>query len=156
MTSLLSILLTIHIVLAISLVLPSIVLPFALRGAAAATQTGPAPTPGPVTRGLLWLQAHGTLVIGVGLAATGTGLLAVLGAELLTKPWLFVALVVYAGNLVLAFFVQRPGIRRLLGGERTEAAWRALARRQRYVSYAMAGLTGTIAFLMSKIGRAHV
>lgn len=144
MTSLLPLLLTIHIALAISLVLPSIVLPFALRGAAATTAAA-----SPVTRGLLWLQAHGTLVIGLGLAATGTGLLVVLGAELLTKPWLFVALLVYAGNLVLAFFVQRPGIRRLLGGERTEAAWRTLARRQRYVSYAMAGLTGTIAFLMS-------
>lgn len=144
MTSLFPLLLVVHIVLAISLVLPSIVLPFALRGAAATTAST-----SPVTRGLLWLQAHGTLVIGLGLAATGTGLLLVLGTELLTRPWLAVALLVYAGNLVLAFFVQRPAIRRLVGGERSEASWRALARRQRYVSYAMAGLTGTIAFLMS-------
>jgi hypothetical protein len=155
MTSLLPILLTVHIVLAISLVLPSIVLPFALRSSSSAgpsssaDASAPAPTPGPAIRGLLWLQAHGTMVIGLGLAATGTGLLAVLGTELLAKPWLAVALLVYAGNLALAFFIQRPGIRRLLGGERSEAAWRAVARRQRYVSYAMAGLTGTIGYLMS-------
>ena len=105
--------------------------------------------PGRALGGLLWLQANGTLVIGLGLAATGIGLLAVLGTELLTKPWLAVALAIYAGNLLLAFFVQRPGIRRLLGGERTESVWRAIARRQRYVSYVMAGLTGTIGYLMS-------
>lgn len=150
MTSLLPILLVVHIALAISLVLPSIVLPFALRGAGAGSG-GPAaaPTPGRAIRALLWLQANGTLVIGLGLAATGAGLIAALGTQLLSRPWLAVALAVYAGNLLLAFFVQRPGIRRLLGGERSEAAWRTLARRQRYVSYAMAGLTGTIGYLMS-------
>ena len=146
MTSLLPILLAVHIVLAISLVLPSIVLPFALRGTAAGMTTA---RPGRALGGLLWLQANGTLVIGLGVAATGIGLLAVLGTELLTKPWLAVALAIYAGNLLLAFFVQRPGIRRLLGGERTESVWRAIARRQRYVSYLMAGLTGTIGYLMS-------
>ena len=148
MTSLLPALITVHVILAISLVLPSIVLPFALRSSEAREATA-GPGPGPAIRALLWLQAHGTVVIGLGLAATGVGLLLALGTELLTKPWLLVALVIYAGNLVLAFFVQRPNLRRLLGVERNEAAWRAIARRQRYVSYAMAGLVGTIGYLMS-------
>ncbi len=148
MTSLLPALIAIHVVLAIALVLPSIVLPFALRGADAAGATQ-GHGPGRLVRGLVWLQAHGTLVIGMGLAATGVGLLLVLGTDLLTKPWLLIALVIYAGNLLLAFFVQRPNLRRLLGAERNESAWRVIARRQRYVSYVMAGLVGSVGYLMS-------
>lgn len=146
--SLFPVLLLTHIVLAIALVLPSIVLPFALRagnaGAAAAA-------PGPVIRALLFLQAHGSVLIGLGLAITGVGLILALGTQLFSQPWLLVALSIYAGNLLLAFFVQRPNLRRLLGGSSLtdEATWRRRARRQRYVSYAMAGLVGTIAFLMS-------
>jgi len=147
--SLFPILLAIHIALAISLVLPSIVLPFALRARQPAGDgTGAPNRPEPVVAGLLWLQAHGTLVIGIGLAVTGAGLLTTLGTQLLSQPWLLLALGIYAANLLLAFFVQRPNLRRLLGGG-DEATWRRRARRQRYVSYAMAGLVGTIAFLMS-------
>lgn len=102
-------------------------------------------------RALLFLQAHGSVLIGLGLAITGVGLILALGTQLFSQPWLLVALSIYAGNLLLAFFVQRPNLRRLLGGSSLtdEATWRRRARRQRYVSYAMAGLVGTIAFLMS-------
>jgi len=80
--------------------------------------------------------------------------LLVLGPQLLAQPWLLIALGVYAANLALAFFVQRPGLRRLLRlpSDSTDAErerWRTRARRQRYVSYLMAGAIGIIAFLMS-------
>jgi divalent metal cation (Fe/Co/Zn/Cd) transporter len=144
--SLFPVLLATHVVLAIGLFLPSILLPFALRARRAA-----ADSQSPVVRGLLWMQTNGTLVIGVGLALTGAGLLAVLGTQLLEQPWLLVALAIYALNLVVAFFIQRPNLRRLIGirADRDDETWKARARRQRYVSYAMAGLVGTIAFLMS-------
>jgi hypothetical protein len=140
------VLLTVHIVLATALVLPSIALPFALR--AGARSDGDSASA--ATRVLLALQSHGSVVIGLGLALTGAGLLITLGADLLARPWLVVALGIYAANLLLAFFVQRPNLRRLLlrtSGD--DAIWRARARRQRHVSYTMAGLVGTIAFLMS-------
>ncbi len=139
-------LLAVHIVLAISLFLPSILLPFALRTRRAALDSGH-----PFVRFLLWMQAHGTLLVGGGLALTGAVLIAVLGSSLLGQPWLLVALAVYAANLVLAFFVQRPNLRRLVGirAAADDGLWLARARRQRYVSYAMAALTGTIGFLMS-------
>ena len=102
-------------------------------------------------RFLLWMQAHGTVVIGIGLALTGIGLLTLLGGQLLGQPWLLVALAIYAGNLALAFFVQRPNLRRLIGVKAApdDEVWKARAKRQRYVSYAMAALVGTIGFLMS-------
>jgi hypothetical protein len=145
-TSLFPILLTTHIVLAISLFLPSFLLPFALRTRRATSESA-----SPLVRGLLWMQSHGTVAIGIGLAVTGLGLLSVLGLQLLQQPWLLVALSIYATNLVLAFFIQRPNLRRLIGirAAADDHVWRARARRQRYVSYAMAGLVGTIAFLMS-------
>ena len=140
------ILLVAHIVLAVSLFLPSILLPFALR-----TRRAAAESPNGFVRFLLWMQANGTLIIGIGLALTGTGLLFVLGGSLLGQPWLLVALSIYAANLVLAFFVQRPNLRRLVGirAAADDRVWLERARRQRYVSYAMAGLVGTIGFLMS-------
>ena len=140
------ILLGTHIVLAVSLFLPSILLPFALR-----TQRAAAASPNRFVRFLLWMQAHGTLLIGAGLALTGIGLLAVLGTQLLDQPWLLVALAIYAANLALAFFVQRPNLRRLIGVKAApdDRVWLERAKRQRYVSYAMAGLVGTIGFLMS-------
>ncbi len=63
------------------------------------------------------------------------------------------ALSIYAANLAAAFFVQRPGVRRLVrlpsGADPAEQdRWGALARRQRYVSYLMAGAIGIIGFLM--------
>jgi hypothetical protein len=140
------VLLATHIVLAVSLFLPSILLPFALR-----TQRAAAESPHGVVRVLLWMQAHGTLLIGIGLALTGTALVVSLGGSLLGQPWLLVALGIYAGNLLLAFFVQRPNLRRLVGirAAADDRLWLERAKRQRYVSYAMAALVGTIGFLMS-------
>ena len=140
------ILLVTHIALAVSLFLPSILLPFALRTRRAAEES-----PHGLVRFLLWMQAHGTLIIGVGLALSGTGLLLTLGGSLLGQPWLLVALSIYAANLLLAFFVQRPNLRRLVGirAAADDRLWLERAKRQRYVSYAMAALVGTIGFLMS-------
>jgi hypothetical protein len=140
------ILLGTHIVLAVGLFLPSILLPFALR-----TRRAPSESSSAFVRGLLWMQSHGTVIVGAGLALTGIGLLLVLGPQLLRQPWLLAALAIYALNLAVAFFVQRPNLRRLIGirAERDDPVWAARARRQRYVSYAMAGLVGTIGFLMS-------
>ncbi|HET7726130.1 MAG TPA: DUF2269 family protein [Candidatus Limnocylindrales bacterium] len=140
------VLLATHVALAVSLFLPSILLPFALRGRRAATESGSR-----FVRFLVWMQTHGTVAIGVGLAVTGVLMLTVLGPELLGQPWLLVALSIYALNLALAFFLQRPNLRRLIGvrASADDATWRAWARRQRYVSYVMAGLVGVIGFLMS-------
>jgi hypothetical protein len=150
LASLLPVLIAVHVVLAISLFVPSILLPFALRlrGGQWRQQQGK------VSRALFWLQRNGTLVIGAGLAGTGTAMLVVLGPQLLSQPWLLIALAIYAANLLLAFFVQRPALARLLGMRplTTDAdrdKWRNRARRQRYVSYVMAGLVGLIAFLMT-------
>jgi hypothetical protein len=142
--SFLPILLAVHITLAVALFLPSILLPLALR-----RRPGAEP-PGIVVRTLLAVQSHGTLVIGLGLALTGVGLLLSLGPSLASQPWLLVALTIYALNLGLAYFIQRPNLRRLLRlGAGDDETWRVRARRQRYVSYAMAGLVGTIGILMS-------
>lgn len=140
------ILLAIHITLAISLFLPSILLPFALRTRRAAVESDSR-----VVRGLLWAQSHGTVLIGAGLALTGLGMVAYLGPTMLQQPWLMVAITIYFLNLVIAFFVQRPNLRRLIGikAAADDKTWKDRAKRQRYVSYLMAGLVGTIGFLMS-------
>ena len=145
-TSLFPILLATHVILAVSLFLPSILLPFALRTRRAAVDSDSG-----LVRTLLWGQSHGTLVIGAGLALTGVGLILILGPTLLQQPWLLVALVIYAANLALAFFIQRPNLRRLVGitAAADDRVWLDRARRQRYVSYLMAGLVGVIGFLMS-------
>ncbi|MCI0582836.1 MAG: hypothetical protein L0227_08070, partial [Chloroflexi bacterium] len=78
------------------------------------------------------------------------GLVATLGFSILAQPWLLVALVIYALNLGLAYFIQVPRLRSLIGLRGgSDPRWPALARRQRYISYVMAGLVGTIGFLMS-------
>ena len=135
-----------HIVLAVSLFLPSILLPFALRTRRATIESANG-----VVRGLLWAQAHGTVVVGIGLALTGLGLVASIGTAILRQPWLLVALSIYFANLAIAFFIQRPSLRRLVGirAAADDRGWQERARRQRYVSYLMAGLVGTIGFLMS-------
>ena len=51
----------------------------------------------------------------LGLAMTGLGLVGMLGSTLLEQPWLLVALAIYFANLALAFFIQRPNLRRLVG-----------------------------------------
>jgi hypothetical protein len=139
-------LLVAHIVLAVSLFLPSILLPFTLRTRRAAQDST-----NRLVRFLLWMQANGTLIVGIGLALTGAALVITLGGSLIGQPWLLVALSIYAANLLLAFFVQRPNLRRLVGirAAADDAVWLERAKRQRYVSYAMAALVGTIGFLMS-------
>ena len=140
------IILVAHIGLAISLFLPSILLPFTLR-----TRRATIESESGFVRALLWAQSHGTVVIGVGLALTGLALVSIIGAQLFTQPWLLIALVIYFANLAIAFFIQRPNLRRLVGinAAADDAVWKARARRQRYVSYLMAGLVGLIGFLMS-------
>jgi hypothetical protein len=145
-TPLVPVLLATHIALAIGLFLPSILLPFALRARRAAVDSDSS-----VVRTLLWGQAHGTMALGAGLALTGVGLIVALGPSVLQQPWLAVALAIYAVNLGLAFFIQRPNLRRLVGitAAPDDRIWQSRAKRQRYVSYLMAGLVGLIGFLMS-------
>lgn len=141
------VLLVAHIALAVALFVPSLLLPFAFRARRGSLHPEQS---GAFTRFLLALQARGTVWIGLGLAITGLGLVASLGFTILSQPWLLVALVAYALNLGLAYFVQVPRLRSLIGlrGD-ADPRWPALARRQRYISYVMAGLVGTIGFLMS-------
>jgi len=141
------VLLVVHVVLALSLFVPSLLLPFAFRARRGSLNPERS---GPFVRFLLALQARGTVWIGLGLAVTGLGLVATLGFSILAQPWLLVALVIYALNLGLAYFVQVPRLRSLIGlrGD-SDPRWPTLARRQRYISYLMAGLVGTIGFLMS-------
>ena len=139
-------LLVVHIGLAVSLLAPSVLLPFLLRRSDAAGGRYNA-----ATRLLMRLQGTGSLIIGAGLALTGVGLLTLLGTELLTRPWLIVALGLYAANLLVAAFVSRPNLRRLLRleGGADDATWRRRARQQRYVAYGMAAMVGVIGLLMS-------
>ena len=146
-------LLTAHVILAISLFLPAFLLPFAMRTRGTDGEPVVAASPGLITRTLIWLESHGTVIIGIGVAATGIAMLAVLGAAFLDQPWLLLALAIYAVVLSTAFFIQRPGVRRLLGlrpaaSEEEKERWRARARRQRYISYLMAGAIGLIGWLM--------
>jgi len=145
--------LIVHVTLAISLFVPSLLLPFTLRNRSVERGFA-AHEPGRFVRALLWLQAHGTVVIGAGLALTGIAMLTVLGPRILEQPWLLASLATYAATVVVAFAVQRPGLRRLQArdGIATDAdreSWRAKARRQRYVAYAITTAVGLIAFLMS-------
>jgi hypothetical protein len=138
-------LLVTHIALAISLLAPSLLLPFLLRRADAAGAT----EYGPITRGLLIMQGTGSVVIAVGVGLTGIGLLIVLGISLLGQPWLLVALTLYAINLLVAAFISRPNLRRLLRLDSGDpGTWERRARQQRYVAYGMAAATGVIGFLM--------
>ena len=141
------VLLITHIALAIALFLPSFLLPFAFRARRGSLRPEES---GGFVRFLLALQSKGTLWIGVGLAVTGIGLLSTIGFALLEQPWLLVALAIYALNLGLAYFIQVPRLRAMIGlRSDSDPRWPALARRQRYISYVMAGLVGTIGFLMS-------
>lgn len=143
MTSLFPILLITHIALAVGLLLPSVLLPFLLRQRDGHRDA--------VTRALMAIQGTGTLIIAGGLALTGGAMLWILGPELLTQPWLLTALVLYVINLVVAAFVSRPNLRRMIGlrTEGDDETWARRARRQRLVAYGMAGVSGIIGFLMS-------
>jgi hypothetical protein len=142
-----------HVALAISLLVPSLVLPFTLRGRSVERAAAPE-QPGRLVRALRWIGAHGTVVIGAGLALTGLALVAALGTRILEQPWLLVSLATYAAAVIVAFAVQRPELRRLevregMVTEDDRAAWRARARRQRYLAYGITTAVGLIAFLMS-------
>lgn len=148
LSALFPLLLATHIGLAIALFVPGLVLPFTLRSRR--ESDGP---PGRIVRGLLWVQANGTVIIGAGLAATGVSMLLVLGPRLLEQPWLLVSLATYAVTAVVVFFVQRPDLRSLLRRgpgptDEERATWRAGARRQRYIAYGITTAVGLIAFLM--------
>lgn len=146
-------LLTAHIILAVSLFVPAFALPFTMRTRGMDGEPVVAGNRGRVVRGLIWLEAHGTVIIGAGVAVTGIGMLAILGTQFAQQPWLLVALSIYAGLLAVSFFIQRPGVRRLLGlkeaaTEEEKETWRRRARRQRYISYGMAAAIGVIGWLM--------
>jgi hypothetical protein len=137
------VLLIAHVALAVSLLAPSLLLPFLLRDDAAGAS-------GPLTRALMAMQGTGSVVIAIALAATGIGLVLSIGASVVTQPWLLVALGVYAANLLTAAFISRPNLRRLVRiSDGSPETWRRRARRQRYVAYGMAAATGLIGFLMS-------
>ncbi|MEW6225657.1 MAG: DUF2269 family protein [Chloroflexota bacterium] len=153
LSSLFPAILATHITLAIALFVPSLLLPFTLRNRSVAPGAAAEP-PGALVSGLLWVQAHGTVVIGGGLALTGIAMIAVLGPRMLEQPWLLVSLAMYAITAVIAFVVQRPTLRRLqardgIVTDADRAAWRERARRQRYIAYAITSAVGFIAFLMS-------
>jgi len=142
-----------HVLLAVSLFVPSLLLPFTLRNRSVAAGYD-APPPGRFVQALLWIQAHGSVVIGAGLALTGIAMLTVLGPRMLEQPWLLVSLVTYAIAAVVVYAVQRPSLRRLVArqgvlSDADREAWRARARRQRYVAYGVSSAVGLIAFLMS-------
>jgi hypothetical protein len=138
-------LLVAHIALAVALLAPSVVVPFLLRARTTETADGSA------LRTLRWAQGDGALLIGLGLAVTGIALLATIGFGLLSQPWMLTALGLYTLNLLVAAFVARPNLRRLLGASNgtDEATWQRRARRQRWLAYGMAAATGVIGFLMS-------
>ena len=142
-----------HIILAVSLFLPAFLLPFTLRTRGRDGDPVMPNRSGRATRVLLWLERNGTVVIGAGVAATGIAMLAILGGTLLRQPWLLAALALYATVLAVSFFIQRPGLRRLLGlreaaSDEEKERWRGRARLQRYVSYVMAAGIGLIGWLM--------
>ncbi len=146
MSAFFPVLLAVHIALAVALFVPSVLLPFTLRARRATVDSGST-----VVQALLWMQGRGTGLVGLGLVGSGLGLIAVLGTGLLGQPWLIVALGLYAADLALAFFIQRPSLRRLIGirASADDRTWATRARRQRYLSYGMAALVGAIGFLMS-------
>ena len=147
------VLLTAHVILAISLFVPAFALPFTMRTRGVDGDPVVGGKQGRVVRALMWLEAHGTVIIGAGVAITGIGMLLILGAAFLQQPWLLLALSIYATILLISFFIQRPGVRRLLGlkdaaTEEEKERWRTRARRQRYISYGMAAAIGLIGWLM--------
>jgi uncharacterized membrane protein len=149
--SLFPLLLVTHVTLALLLIVPSFLLPFTLR--AGRRRRAGQGRPGALVQLLWWLERDGTSVVAVGVALSGLALLSVLGLSFAQQPWLLIALAIYTGVLSTAFFIQRPGLRRLLRRPGVESPeederWRRWARRQRYVSYLMAAAVGFIGWLM--------
>ena len=129
-------LLVAHIALAISLFLPSILLPFALRTRRATVDSGSR-----VVRWLLWAQSQRHARHRRRAGAHGSRSRGGARTDDAQQPWLLLALAIYFVNLAIAFFVQRPNLRRLIGVKAAadDAIWKDRAKRQRYVSYLMAG-----------------
>jgi uncharacterized membrane protein len=153
LASLFPLLLITHVTLAISLFIPAFLLPFTMRTYGRDGDPVVDGDSGRVKRTLIWLEKHGTVIIGTGVAITGIAMLIALGGAFLDQPWLIVALGLYAFILLITFFVQRPGVRRLLGlssaaTEEEKERWRTRARRQRYISYLLAAGIGIIGWLM--------
>ena len=153
LASLYPLLLATHVSLALCLFLPAFLLPFTMRTRGADGEPVVGGRSGRVTRSLVWLEEHGTLIIGLGVAVSGLAMIVILGISLVTQPWLLSALGIYTVVLAVAFFVQRPGVHRLLGlrpaaSVEEKERWRTRARRQRYVSYLMAGAIGLIGWVM--------
>ncbi len=147
--SLFPVVLITHICLALALVMPSLLLPFALR---AQRRASPDVDNGRVVRTLMWLEMHGTGVLGLGVAATGILLIVVIGPAIVGQPWLIAALGIYTVILVVAFFVQRPALATVFGAPARpdDPSWRERAKRLRYMSYCLAAMVGLIAFLMTQ------
>ena len=147
MGALFPILLVAHVSLAVALLLPTIALPFLLRRSADGSEAMTRPI-----RLMASLQSNAGVAVGV--ALSGVGLVLLLGVELLARPWLIAGLALYAVTLLVAALIARPGLRRLLRGDRGDPEtdpelWRQRARRQRWLSYGMAALIGAIGFLMA-------
>jgi hypothetical protein len=138
-----------HIALALALILPSLLLPFALRAQRRARHDGER---GRLVRSLLWLETHGTTVTGAGVAITGVLLILIIGPAVAAQGWLAIALLIYATVLVVAFFVQRPALMAAFGAAARpdDPGWRERAKRLRYLSYGLAAMVGAIAFLMTQ------
>ena len=89
---------------------------------------------------LLSMQARGTLVVGRPGDHRGGSSLA--GLPCCAQPWLLVALAIYAVNLALAFFIQRPNLRRLVAcadAATIGPGWRAHAAALRQLCDGRAG-----------------
>jgi hypothetical protein len=129
-----------HIALALSLLLPAVLLPLLIR------RDGADAAPGRLRQLLVAAQGRWAPLLGLGVAVSGVALVVSLSLDVGRQPWLVVALAIYAVTLAIAMFIQRPALRRLIGlgpGDRSAAA-----RRLRSVSYVMAALIGAIGFLM--------
>ena len=139
-------LLVAHIVLAVSLFLPSILLPFALR-----TRRATVESDSRVVRACSGPRRTARIVIGLGLALTGLGLVAALGLD--AAPAAVAARRAHDLLRQPRHRLLHPATEPAPAGRRPAAAddevWKERAKRQRYVSYLMAGLVGTIGFLMS-------
>lgn len=137
-----------HVLLALALIVPSMLLPFALRAQRRARSGGER---GWLVRVMLYLETRGTTIIGAGVAITGVLLLLIIGPAIAAQGWFAVALVLYAAVLVIAFFIQRPALMTAFGGQvrPDDPAWRERAKRLRYLSYGLMAMIGSIAFLMS-------
>ena len=105
------IVLLVHIVLAVSLFLPSILLPFTLR-----TRRATVESESRVVRRCCGRSRTARSSIGAGLALTGLGLdLDPRAGRCSPQPWLLLALASTSPTSAIAFFIQRPNLRRLVG-----------------------------------------